>query len=114
MIGELIRDLDLLEKLAVMLDSTHHYVKNWKHLALVLGISSSDIESLKRPVISTSPTRQLIEHLCVSDSNTTVRQLIKVLKKDRRNDVVATLENLTGNCSHSLINQCSMTSVSNQ
>lgn len=106
--------MDLLEKLAVMLDSTHRYVKNWKHLALVLGISPSDIESLKRPVISPSPTWQLLEDLSVSHSNITVGQFIKVLKKAKRNDVVATLENLTGNCSHSLINQCSMTSISNQ
>lgn len=102
MLGDVIHELDLLETLAVELDSTHHHaVNNWKHLALVLGISRTDIESLRRPVIS--PSRQLIGYLIANHSELTVTQFREVLQKINRQDVVAFLDqyipNPTGNCS---------------
>lgn len=96
--------MDLLEELAVKLDSTHHAVQNWKHLALVLDVSPRDIESLQGPVILGSPSWQLIKYLSVSHPSLTVRQFKQALQTIQRNDAVATLNGYiflktTGNCS---------------
>lgn len=84
--------MDLLEELAVKLDSTHHTVQNWKHLALVLDVSPRDIESLQGPVILRSPSWQLIEYLSVSQPDLTVWQFRRELQAIKRQDAVATLD----------------------
>ena len=95
-----------MEKLAVKLDSTHQPggLKSWKHLSLDLGLSPRDIESLERPLILPSPSRQLFEYLTVTNPSITVRQLAEELQKINRHDAVAQLDryisNSTGNCSH--------------
>ena len=100
--------MDLLEELAVKLDSAPHAVKNWKHLALVLDVSPRDIESLQGPLMLRSPSWQLIEYLSVSHPDLTVRQFKQALQMIQRNDAVATLNQYiflktTGNCSQWLI-----------
>lgn len=99
MLGDLIPELDLLETLAVKLDSTHHHSeKTWKHLAPALGMPPSDIESLERPSVT------LVRHLIESHPKLTVMQFRDVLQEMGRHDVVAILDqyihNPKGNCSH--------------
>ena len=103
-------DLDLLDELAVRLDSTHnHRVKNWKHLALVLGLSPrtiADMEWVQGPNFAPILSRGLIEYLSVVNPDLTVRRFRELLQKINRHDAVATLDRYifhpTGNCS-----QCS-------
>lgn len=96
--------MDLLEELAVKLDSTHITVHNWKHLALVLDVPPRDIDSLQELVILPSPSWQLIEYLSARHPDLTVRQFRDALQTIKRQDAVATLDryifNPTGNCSH--------------
>ena len=100
-------DLDLLDELAVRLDSTHHHrVKNWKHLALVLGLSPrniADMEWVQGPHFAPLLSGGLIEYLCVVNPGLTVRRFRELLQKIYRHDAVATLDryifNPTGNCS---------------
>jgi len=87
--------VDLLEELAVKLDSRPITLSNWKHLAPVFDVPPRDFDS---------PSWKLIEYLSVTHPDLTVREFREALKTIKREDAVATLDryifNPTGNCTH--------------
>ena len=94
-ITSLLEDLDLLDKVAVRLDSETPGLKNWLHFARKFGITKNECDNLKPKGIP-SPTIKLMEHLVQVNPDLTLKQLIQTLKKMKRLDVVNALRKLLG------------------
>ena len=88
MIGELLEDLDLAQKVATMLNNPDNStLKNYKYLAVECGISWKTLQSLQPPCAD-SPTQKTIEEIVRLKPEYTVDKLFEDLKDIERLDVI--------------------------
>ena len=94
-ITSLLEDLDLLDKVASLLDKETPGLKNWLHFARRFDISRKECDELK-PNRIPSPTKKLMEYIVQVNPDLTLKQLIQTLLKMKRRDVVNALRKFCG------------------
>ena len=88
MIGKLLEDLHLAQKVATMLNNPDNSaVKNYKYLAVECEISRETYQSLQPPCAD-SPTQKTIEDIVQRKPQYTVEELFQNLRDIQRLDVI--------------------------
>ena len=79
--------------LTALLDKEFRGIKNWKDLAMYVGIPRQDIIRFEQPKAMESPTKHLLDYVAVVRPHFTLNHLKSALQKIYRRDLVAIIDN---------------------
>lgn len=79
--------------LTALLDKEFRGIKNWKDLAMYVGIPRQDIIRFEQPKAMESPTKRLLDYVAVVRPHFTLNHLKSALQEIYRRDLVAIIDN---------------------